>query len=135
MNALEIHNAISSYAAEHSISFKETLSELKEIQKSLKLLKVRSGLVKSITLETLNDWPSVVLTLPEFLSIIKGGNKELEKEKSLHTDAEIKELTIKFVDGSSRKYDERSTSSSGNPSQEISCNINYLTQCKFDTTW
>lgn len=135
MNALEIQNAISNLAVENSLSFKEVLNRIKEIQKSLKVIKVRSGLIESITLTTLNDWPDVVLTPKEFLTIIKGHNKVLEKEKSLHTDAEIKQLTIKFTDGSSRVYSERSVRSSSNPSDSICSEINYLTCCKFETVW
>lgn len=135
MNALEIHNSINAYAKENSASFKEVLKELKQIQDAIKLVKVRSGLIETIVLETANDWPTVSLTVQEFLSIIKGTNKKLEKEKLLHTDAEIKELSIKFEDSSVRTYTSRLTSSSRFPSEEICSNINYLVQNKFDTAW
>ena len=135
MNALEIHNSINAYAKENSASFKEVLKEFKQIQDAIKLVKVRSGLIETIVLETTNDWPTVSLTVQEFLSIIKGTNKKLEKEKLLHTDAEIKELSIKFEDSSVRTYTSRLTSSSRFPSEEICSNINYLVQNKFDTAW
>lgn len=135
MNALEIHNSINAYAKENSASFKEVLKELKQIQDAIKLVKVRSGLIETIVLETANDWPTVSLTVQEFLSIIKGTNKKLEKEKLLYTDSEIKELSIKFEDNSVRTYTSRLTSSSRFPSEEICSNINYLVQNKFDTAW
>ena len=135
MNALEIHNSINAYAKENSASFKEVLKELKQIQDAIKLVKVRSGLIETIVLETTNEWPTVSLTVQEFLSIIKGTNKKLEKEKLLHTDSEIKELSIKFEDNSVRTYTSRLTSSSRFPSEEICSNINYLVQNKFDTAW
>ena len=135
MNALDLQNEIRNFAKSESLSFKEAIRVIKEVDGSLKLIKVRAPLIESITLETSAAWPTATLTVEEFLTVMKGTDREFEKEKSLHTDAQIKELLIKFVDGTSCKYTARSTSSSGNPCQEICGNIKYLVHFKFDTAW
>ena len=135
MNALQLQNAVSHFAKENSLSFKEALQSLKAVNNAIKLVNIRSSLIKSITLETSANWPSISLTVKEFLSVVKGIDPEFEKANCLHIDAEIKQLKIEFLDNSSRTYKSSSTSSFNLPSEEVCANINFLVKSKFDTAW
>lgn len=137
MNALQLQNAVSHFAKENSLSFKEALQRLKAVNNAIKLVNIRSSLIKSITLETSANWPSISisLTVKEFLSVVKGIDSEFEKANCLHIDAEIKQLKIEFLDNSSRTYKSSSTSSFNLPSEEVCANINFLVKSKFDTAW